>query len=784
MADNFFPTSEVVQGVGSGQAAAAPNPISQTGTFRVGRGEDTRFLESVKPQKMDTSTMDALVGLAGQALEPAIVKTQNELFVKGVLAAKNRDTLQQLGSDAWPATIFGKGSTLRGAMLVKSQQGVTDMAIDVQRNMEDLKTLPTSQFQAHLAKMAEGLLTGDADTDAVTAAKLVEVFPRLVQEQAQQFAVYEQNTMKEASLGLASADMDSGILRLDQLHKTIKTEGTTKEATQALLAQQTDFEDKTVAGMFIFPAGMTAESRATHTKDIISLAIQKNDAGTIAAVFRKPEQYLKDLSPADRQTVYAQRAAFEVKRRQTFAGLEMLGFVTDLMESAQYGDVSAAQVAEATTAINDYWHKMYRMDGDYIDNDGLSSLIMGTYARDNARRNAAASAAAASTDKFDKNANKLIEINDALSHGDYQKAVQNGQDDTDAIVLNNFQRLFEEDPKLAVNTLTLYTTNNRGTPISRVAAHLQTQPRQVFAPEGLWTPQADDMVTRFDAINEANPTTAAAYYGDTYLALSEYSRFRKMPGLDKVGAFNLAKQAYQTSTTYDKAPPDVVQAVTERLKVDTHPGYTSLRFFPGKYAQNTPMTARGAAELGRRLAPKVAAGMRATGQTAEFVLNNVGADSSVDVAGGVVFDLRPNEVPLGHLAGLSSASVDRDLPNLAMFKLRKALGKETGTLADQYNKYGNTKAHLWRNAWQAANSGETNNRSILAEARDDADGFRVLGQFRDTAVDPVTKTPQVRVHVVFIRASDSKSVTTTIWQRELNDADVAYRKHRQILWSE
>lgn len=171
------------------------------------QGGQVQFAQG--PQAVQDPTMSLLVKAGQDMIAPQIEKAKTEAFLKGMQQVAGGQALADVAKDEpWYMQVFGDSDLIAGARAYTQQTKAQETVMALQDNMEELRKLPGDQFNAHVKKLLDSNMTGDAVTDATLMQSMARVLPGLYSSHAREHVKhlqFETATAQSAMRGSAAS---------------------------------------------------------------------------------------------------------------------------------------------------------------------------------------------------------------------------------------------------------------------------------------------------------------------------------------------------------------------------------------------------------------------------------------------------------------------------------------------------------------------------------------------------------------------------------------------------
>ena len=287
----------------------------------------------VIPQRQD-ATLQTLLKLGQEQLGKQIEKMEEEAFLDGWAKAAGGVALDELQAEQ-PAfsRLFGDSATVEGARAYTAQSVVDNWVVATEQRMGDLRKLPPSAVPGQLYEEIDGLLTGDAATDALIRGQLFKAAAPLIKRHVKEHVGWQQ---EEAVASRLSA-FRSSAAALEEAYKA--QDGTYTE--HDLNLKKMSFMETLV------PAeGVNAEVWERNVVDFMEEAANNGQFRVVQVL--KENAVLDRLKPDDKQ-----KLENSIRRAASPALVKVSPqFVTRLLDLQERTDATDDEIMAEVAAIN------------------------------------------------------------------------------------------------------------------------------------------------------------------------------------------------------------------------------------------------------------------------------------------------------------------------------------------------------------------------------------------------------------------------------------------------
>lgn len=156
-------------------------------------------------QQVDTSleqgTVQALLKLGSDVLQPAIKAEASRQFMTGVEQAATGEAIADIVKDRpWYTEIFGPSSAVQGARAYTVAQTIAKFGADMEAQMPVLARQGPEAMTAAMENMRKPLLTGDAIADMAITSQIVDQMAPLYKRHAKEHYIHQQKVASSAQV--------------------------------------------------------------------------------------------------------------------------------------------------------------------------------------------------------------------------------------------------------------------------------------------------------------------------------------------------------------------------------------------------------------------------------------------------------------------------------------------------------------------------------------------------------------------------------------------------------
>lgn len=195
MADTFS--------IDPGQAVQAQQPADATAVLAQvqpsAAGQQTLSPGQAVDQGMNQRTVDALLKLGSDLLQPAIKANAQEQFMEGVQRASTGEAVKDIvESQPWYTQLFGPSAAVAGARGYAVATQVASFGAQMEQAMPELAKQGPEALTKQLQGFMKTVMTGDAAADAAITSQIVDQMAPLYKRQAKEHYVYQQKQANQA----------------------------------------------------------------------------------------------------------------------------------------------------------------------------------------------------------------------------------------------------------------------------------------------------------------------------------------------------------------------------------------------------------------------------------------------------------------------------------------------------------------------------------------------------------------------------------------------------------
>jgi hypothetical protein len=384
---------------------SVPGRFGAEGTSRAQLQDPNAAAAAVGRQPRD-GTADLLMRVGADILAPQLEAEKNRKFVEGVQRAMGGEAVADMQAEQpWYSRIFGDTPAIEGARVYEVSNKVNEIVSQQTANMDSLKTLDPKSAAKHFSKLMDSQMTGDPNTDRLTAKGLLDHIPGLMKAQAK---AYYGHVQKSAMDGL-SKNMASSADSLQQAGQ-LYAEGTLSEQDMAVRKAQ-------FVNSIMPPAGINEEN---YGKVLAANIRRAAEAGAFHAVQAVKESGGFDaLTPEQQNTVNAAVETAAKKHRDNYA-FKYAKEIAELRSDQAYlpTGMATADIAKRYEQMNDAYKKLTGSPLGLFSSDEMANGLAGALNNIKAEERAAAKRANVLADRQATADAKL------LAHQQQEAAVQ------------------------------------------------------------------------------------------------------------------------------------------------------------------------------------------------------------------------------------------------------------------------------------------------------------------------------------------------------------------------
>ncbi len=350
-----------------------PVQLSAPGPTRLGGGSGSTgqviFSQQAQQpvERVNSATMDALMGMGSKVLESAIAKKESEQFLRGAQRVAQGEALKDIiDEQPWYTQIFGESAEINGAKTIAQISQVDKYTQSLYEDMPRLQTMGQESVGKEVNSKMLQFLTGDAATDAVVQQKMVEAGGPFYTAHTKAHYKYTQTTMQAQVAGMMTSSANTF-----QAASRQRLEGTVSDKDWAAMQSQ--------AAQSLLPlAGQSADSYWSAVEESTINAMASGNHHYAGVVFSSG---LLENAPVELKTkLLDERIKYETRTREREGFLEFGAAIGQLKGQARAGVISPAQIAQQVDGMNEVFRARTGIEGDLFSRKEFSTMLAGNYA--------------------------------------------------------------------------------------------------------------------------------------------------------------------------------------------------------------------------------------------------------------------------------------------------------------------------------------------------------------------------------------------------------------------
>lgn len=370
-----------------------PVQLSAPGATRLGgmSGSTGQVLFSQQAQqpveRVNSATVDMLMGMGSKVLESAIAKKESEQFLRGAQRVAQGEALKDIiNEQPWYTQIFGESAEINGAKTIAQISQVDKYTQSLYEDMPRLQTMGQDAVGKEVNSKMLQFLTGDAATDAVIQQKMVEAGGPFYTAHTKAHYKYTQTTMQSQVAGMMTSSANTF-----QAASRQRLEGTVSDKDWAAMQSQ--------AAQSLLPlAGQSADSYWSAVEESTINAMASGNHHYAGVVFGSG---LLENAPVELKTkLLDERIKYETRTREREGFLEFGAAIGQLKGQARAGVISPAQIAQQVDGMNELFRARTGIEGDLFSRKEFSTMLSGNYASLYKKQEARMAAAGKENDKL------------------------------------------------------------------------------------------------------------------------------------------------------------------------------------------------------------------------------------------------------------------------------------------------------------------------------------------------------------------------------------------------
>jgi hypothetical protein len=453
-------------------------------------------------------TMEFISAIADPIVKAQMEKKKAEAFVVGMQRAAAGEAVADIAAEQpWYAKLYGDSDVVEGARVYASQTIAQTAAAEMEDQMPMLRELNPQQAQKFFIDSVNSKLTGHAATDASVMQSMSRVLPGVMRRQTKEhYGFLQENATKQETAAFRSGAKNLQA-KAQALGDDYRTSDEFKTDTQMFLES-------------VMPAqGRDLDSYKKSMTGNLRTWAQEGSFHALNAV--KDSGFFEVLDP---DQVVAVEKAWEqgeanLRNKYSFDWNDKLTSIRMASDNPVVGSTPRDIAKEVDGLNNQYSLKTGSRQG-LITPEMRTALISGSARQiqseiEKQANRSAAAAAKLDTEgkKAEAEAMKTNEIMNAFSNGNLAILNTNpgyGKTEIDSRVFNPWKSM---TPANQVKALVANDTQGGTYIIEPVQRVFEASVNAVLNSE-TFTPQAQETFARYKMLREANPHTAAAYYGE------------------------------------------------------------------------------------------------------------------------------------------------------------------------------------------------------------------------------------------------------------------------------
>ena len=293
---------------------------------------------AIAPAAPVDRTLEGIVQFADKAFGKQLDELRQANFLKGMQQAASGEALTDIiNEQPWYTKIFGPSGAADGARAYTVQAGVASWANQQEKDMAELRKQSPDAIPAYLNKTVNDLKTGDTATDVMMGMQIMKDAPTLMKVHARENYKYQQEQSVQAryrALDSAATSLQIASAADPGMYTPEEREGRVQSLYQAL----------------VLKPGENQESQQATLKAFVQAQGQQGNFHVLNRMV--DDGIFNDLRPDDQATVM--RSVRTAMLQQASDMGDVYGEqIFDISAKARLGMISANEVREAHTAIND-----------------------------------------------------------------------------------------------------------------------------------------------------------------------------------------------------------------------------------------------------------------------------------------------------------------------------------------------------------------------------------------------------------------------------------------------
>lgn len=458
----------------------------------------------VKLEKNET--FDFIVGLADTAVKANLKRNQQKAFVQGMQRAAAGEAVADIAAQQpWYSRIFGDSDTVEGARQYASHTIAQTTVAQMEEDMPRLREMSPAEATEYFTQSVNSKLTGDAATDASVMTAMARALPGVMKRQTKEHYGWQQENATKQETAAFRAGAINLQAQAQALGPGFRDSEDFKVATNNFLAS-------------VVPAmGRDPDSYQKSMADNLRVWAQEGNFHALNAL--KDSGFYDVLNPDQRLMVEKATEVGEQKLRTKYS-FDWNDQLTTIKMAADNPPVGGKprDIASEVDLLNEQYRLKTGSKQGLIDPAMRTALISQSARQIQSEIEKQANKVAAQAEKDRTNGDKAsaearIDANiiESAASGNLGILSTNpgyGKTRVDSVVYPNWLQLNEADRiKVLVN-------NDRSDYVIEPVQRALTGSVSALLKSETFDTQAQGVFAQYSRLRDANPHTAAAYYGE------------------------------------------------------------------------------------------------------------------------------------------------------------------------------------------------------------------------------------------------------------------------------